>query len=289
MRLRFCETLFALLFIIIPVIVKSQSITLANAFAHNDYRHKHPLLDAEKNGYTHIEADVFLHDNKLVVAHINPFFKGKRTLENLYLKPLFEQVSNNYGQVYEGYDKPVTLMIDIKTDAKKTYAEISKVLEKYRPMLSSYEDGKVTYGAVTIVISGHKPYDVIQNEQSRLVFIDEDLRKASRDSAITSNVFTMASCKYSKLLKWKGSGTISDHEKQRLCNYVSIAHKNGEQVRLWASPDNKAVWKEMLSCGVDLINTDKLVALKNFLTSAPRNSVSATPVSTQPANAVSGF
>jgi hypothetical protein len=266
LRPDFKRALFVFLIFISPLIVKSQVITLANGFAHNDYLHKHPLLDAESNGYTHIEADVFLHNNKLIVAHINPYFKGKRTLENLYLIPLFEQVGKNNGHVYAGSDQPVTLMIDIKSDANKTYAELQQVLEKYRPMLSRYNNGNVSMRAVTIVLSGHKPYNVIKNEQSRLAFIDEDLRKSAKDSAI-NNVFTMASCKYSKLLKWKGTGNISKREEQRLCSYVSIAHKNGEQVRLWASPDNQAVWKEMLSCGVDLINTDKLVALKNYLIS----------------------
>jgi hypothetical protein len=198
------------------------------------------------------------------VAHIDPYFKGKRTLENLYLTPLFEQVSNNNGQVYAGYDQPVTLMIDIKSDAKKTYAALKPLLEKYRSILSSDDNGKVSTRAVTIVLSGHKPYDIIKSEQSRLAFIDEDLRKSPKDTT-TNNIYAMASCKYSKLLKWKGSGNISAREKSRLCAYVTSAHKNGEQVRLWASPDNKAVWTEMLSCGVDLINTDKLVLLKNFL------------------------
>lgn len=271
MQLFFSKVLFVLLLFVTPLAVKSQSIMLANAFAHNDYRHKRPLLDAETNGYTHIEADVFLHRNKLVVAHINPYFKGKRTLEKLYLAPLFEQVAKNNGQVYEGYDKPITLMIDIKSDAKKTYAELKPILEKYSSMLSSYNNGKVTLGAVTIVLSGHKPYDIIKDEQSRYAFIDEDLRKTSRDTSAINNIFTMASCKYSKLLKWKGTGIISEREKQRLCNYVSLAHKNGQQVRLWASPDNKAVWNEILSCGVDLINTDKLVVLKNFLVSRAIN------------------
>ncbi len=266
----FKRALFVFLIFISPLIVKSQVITLANGFAHNDYLHKHPLLDAESNGYTHIEADVFLHGNKLVVAHINPYFKGKRTLENLYLEPLLEQVGKNNGHVYAGSDQPVTLMIDIKSDADKTYAELQQVLEKYRTMLSSYNNGTVSTRAVTIVLSGHKPYNVIKNEQNRLVFIDEDLQKSAEDTAV-NNVFTMASCKYSKLLKWKGTGNISKREEQRLCSYVSIAHKNGEQVRLWASPDNQAVWKEMLSCGVDLINTDKLVALKNFLISSNGN------------------
>jgi hypothetical protein len=250
--------------VIAPVMAQSQSITLANGFAHNDYRHKRPLLDAENNGYTHVEVDVFLHRNKLVVAHINPFFKGKRTLENLYLIPLFEKISNNNGRFYEGYDKPITLMIDIKSNGKKTYAKLKPLLEKYRSILTSYDSSTVSNRAVTIVLSGNKPYNILRKEESRLAFIDKDLNKKSTDTTV-SNIYTMASCKYSKLLKWKGSGSISEKEKQRLLNYVSVAHQNGEQVRLWGSPDNKAVWKEMLNCGVDLINTDKLVPLRNFL------------------------
>ena len=57
----------------------AQSTPLLNAFAHNDYCHKHPLYDALENGFTSIEADIFLKDGKLIVAHIFPYFKGKRT------------------------------------------------------------------------------------------------------------------------------------------------------------------------------------------------------------------
>ena len=178
------------LFFLLPLVSNAQSITLANGFAHNDYRHKRPLFDAENNGYTHIEADVFLHDNRLVIAHINPYFKKNRTLENLYLLPLFEQVQANNGSVYEGHREPVTLMIDIKTNAKKTYEALQNVLEKYRPMLSSYDDGVVTTRAVTIVLSGHKPYDDVKAAKNRLVFIDEDLRKVARDTV--ANVARMA-------------------------------------------------------------------------------------------------
>lgn len=257
------KVVFIALLFLCPLLAAAQSVTLTNGFAHNDYRHKRPLLDAETNGYTHIEADVFLHDGRLVVAHINPYFKKKRTLENLYLAPLLEQVTANNGSVYAGSNETVTLMVDIKTDARKTYDALKPVLEKYKDMLSSYDNGVVTTRAVTIVLSGHKPYDDVKTAGNRLVFIDEDLRKVSRDTV--ANIARMASCKYSKLLKWKGNGCISPREKQRLLSYVSLAHKNGDQVRLWASPDNKAVWKEILSCGVDLINTDKLATLKDFL------------------------
>ena len=41
----------------------------------------------------------------------------------------------------------------------------------------------------------------------------------------------------------------------------------GEKVRLWASPEKKIVWDELLKCGVDLINTDRLATLRKYLNS----------------------
>ena len=245
---------------------KAQSIPLLNGFAHNDYRHKHPLFDALDNGFTNIEADIFLKNNKLIVAHVFPYFKGKRTLENLYFKPLSERIAQNNGKVYENYNKPVILMIDIKTSADNTYEALKPLLEKYSSMLTRLEDGKIVYGAITVVLSGHKPYDMIGNEQDRLAFIDEDLRKVSRDTTMT-NMFTMASCKYSRLLRWDGKGIFPESERTRLCTFVAIAHRMGEKVRLWASPEKKVVWDELLKCGVDLINTDRLVTLRRYLSS----------------------
>ncbi|RYD86744.1 MAG: hypothetical protein EOP54_29910 [Sphingobacteriales bacterium] len=246
-----------------------QNIPLTNAFAHNDYWHKHPLYDALQNGYTHIEADVFLVNGKLVVAHFFPFFRKKRTLEKLYLQPLLEQISKN-GQVFEGYNTPVTLMVDIKTNAEDTYTALKPLLEKYRSILSSYEDGQVHYRMVTIVLSGHKPYNMIKSEQNRLAFIDEDLKKIGTDSAMTE-VYPMASCKYKSLVKWRGKGAIPIAEKKRLSAYVNAAHRMGKKVRLWGSPEDKAVWEELLNCGVDLINTNDLVTLKDFLTTSFAN------------------
>lgn len=244
--------------------VCSQSIPLPNAFAHNDYCHPHPLIDALESGYTNIEADIFLERDKIIVAHVNPFFRISRTLETLYLKPLYDRIVKNNGQVYKGYDRQVILMIDVKTGAKNTYNALKPLLEKYKSMLSRYDHGAVTQGAITVVLSGHKPYKIIKSEETRLAFIDEDLRKTASDTT-TANVYMMSSCKYSKLLKWTGNGSMPEYERKRLCNYVDMAHKYRKKVRLWASPENDIVWEALLKCGVDLINTDKLVTLKNFL------------------------
>jgi len=256
-------TLFVLLLFSLSK-VHCQSIPLLNGFAHNDYLHPHPLFDALENGYTNIEADIFLKGGRLIVAHIDPFFKKNRTLETLYLKPLAERIAANNGQVYRGYNTPVILMIDVKTGADNTYRALKALLERYRPILSSYNHGHVFGGKITVVLSGHKPYKMIKSEDSRLAFIDEDLQQVFQDTAAV-DVYKMASCKYSKLLEWRGEGAIPPTEEATLCSYVAIAHKFGKKVRLWASPENDAVWRELLKCGVDLINTDKLADLKNFL------------------------
>jgi hypothetical protein len=258
------KTLIFVLWLFSLQTVLAQSIPLPNAFAHNDYCHEHPLFDALKNGYTNIEADIFLEEGDLIVAHINPFFRSDKTLEALYLKPLSECIAKNNGQVYKGYSDPVILMIDIKTGAGNTYKALKVLLEKYRSILSSYDHGKVLRRAVTVVLSGHKPYKMIKNEENRLAFIDEDLRRTGMDTTAT-NVYTLSSCKYSKLLKWTGQGDFPKEERKKLCDYVKMAHRFGKKVRLWASPEKNTVWRELLNCGVDLINTDKLVALKDFL------------------------
>jgi glycerophosphoryl diester phosphodiesterase len=248
----------------------AQNIPLDNAFAHNDYQHKRPLFEAINNGYTYIEVDVYIHKNRLVVTHVLPAIHHHRTLEGLYLQPLADYVQKNNGEVYPGYTAPVTLMIDIKSDPDKTYQLLKPLLEKYRTLLCGYQNGLVQTGAVRIVLSGHKPYTMLRDDQNRLAFLDEDLRKINRDTT-TDDMLAMASCKYSKLLKWKGTGLFSLRERARLSAYVDQAHRCGAKVRLWSSPDNQAVWKQLLQCGVDLINTDKLARLKDFLKSDNAN------------------
>lgn len=240
----------------------SQSIILSNGYAHNDYWHKRPLLDALEKGFTYVEADVFLKGDKLVVAH---YFLSKknRTLEDLYLKPLLEHVEENQKNEHLTIDYPITLMIDIKSKANKTYEALALLLNKYKSILSVYENGQLITKGVTIILTGHKPNNILTT--NRLVFMDDNLKRLENDS--TNNYYKTASCKYSNLIHWKGKGSIPETDRQRLEYYVVKAHLQGKKVRLWASPENKAVWAELLKCDVDLINTDKLGALRSFLIS----------------------
>lgn len=228
-------------------------------YAHNDYLHKTPLFEALSNGYTNIEADVFLFKDSLVVAHWFPYLKGNRTLESLYLAPLSQLFRDNPDFIIP----PITLVIDIKSSPQKTYFALRSLLEKYTSILSSVNGRVYKQGRVNIVLTGNKPaVYLISHEANRLVMLDDML-----DQVLTGNqnhLFAMASCKYSKVLHWTGKSRIPAKEKTKLLNLVKIAHSQGKKVRLWASPENENVWNELLNCGVDYINTDKLVKLKDF-------------------------
>lgn len=244
--------------------LNAQPIPLSNAYAHNDYWHKRPLFDALENGFTYLEADIYLKKGNLIVAHLLPNKKSKRTFEALYLKPLLRRINANPEVNTRLFN--VTLMIDIKSGADKTYATLLPLLEKYKSILSTFENDVFTKRNVTIIITGHKPTDCIKLNKYKIAFIDEDLMQTGSDSSL--NTYITASCKYSNLLSWKGEGPIPEKERQRLLLYVLHAHAFGRKVRLWASPENSIVWQELLDCNVDLINTDRLKELRAFLISS---------------------
>jgi hypothetical protein len=52
---------------------------LKHAHAHNDYLHPRPLDDALAHGFTSVEADVFLVDGDLLVAHTRSEIQSDRT------------------------------------------------------------------------------------------------------------------------------------------------------------------------------------------------------------------
>lgn len=236
---------------------------LPNGFSHNDYWRKRPLFDALQNGYTWVEADVYVRRKRLVVTHMLPFFKRHRTLDRLYLEPLLTG-KDRRGDVLP--DVPVTIMVDIKSKSRRTYRALDALLEKYQSIVTSCDSGIITRRKVTVIVSGKKPVNLIRSQQCRRVFLDEDLRRGDRDSCIAS-VSLMASCRYSRLLRWTGKGEMPQEERIRLCSYVQTAHRYDEKVRLWAAPENAQVWKALLECGVDLINTNQLVKLRTFLQS----------------------
>jgi len=241
----------------------SETTPLPRAHAHNDYAHTRPLLDALRHGFTSVEADVFLVDGKLLVAHtrVELAFR-KRTLEELYLDPLLKLVRKNKGRVYpEGAG--FTLLVDFKNEGEATWLVLQRVLENYAEMLTVVRGGKVEKNAVTVIISGDRPESAIADSKVRFAGIDG--RLSDLDSTSPAHLLPLISDRWTKHYKWRGDGEMPAVERRKLRDIVTRAHAKGRRVRFWATPENEALWKELNDAGVDHINTDQLARLKKFL------------------------
>jgi hypothetical protein len=225
------------------------------------------LYDALDHGFTSVEADVHLVDRKLLVAHDPEDVEEDLTLQSLYLDPLRERVRENGGRVYAGGPQ-FTLLIDVKTDAEETYAALRQVLEEYEPMLTVFgPDGRVD-GAVVVIISGNRAREAMAGEEVR--YAGYDGRLDDLGSGAPSTFIPLISDKWTAHFMWQGRGPMSESERQRLRDIVETAHAQGQRVRFWATPDDRsearqAVWGELVAAGVDLINTDDLEGLQQFL------------------------
>ncbi|MER7107191.1 phosphatidylinositol-specific phospholipase C/glycerophosphodiester phosphodiesterase family protein [Streptomyces sp. NPDC000229] len=242
---------------------------LRRAHAHNDYLHRRPLHDALAHGFTSVEADVFLVDGELLVAHEPAQLDPTRTLRSLYLDPLAARVEANRGSVYAGHRRPVHLLIDIKADGVAAYRELHRQLTAHRRMLSSCVNGTVRTGAVTAVVSGDRAARAPMEAQGlRYAFYDGRLDDLG--TAAPAALVPLVSSNWTHTFRWQGTGPFPDAERAALHRLVTTAHREGRRLRFWATPDapgpaRDAVWAELLTARVDHINTDDLAGLARFL------------------------
>ena len=247
----------------------AQTRTLTRAHAHNDYAHPRPLFDALAARFGSIEADVFLVDGKLLVAHERKTLTPEKTLEALYLEPLRARIAANRGSVY-GDGVGVTLLIDVKTEAAATYAVLHRVLAGYAEMVTRYDNGEVKPGAISVIISGNRARAAM--EQATLRYAAMDGRLGDLDTPLSApSLIPLVSDTWAKLSSWRGDGPLPEADREKIKTRVQQAHAQGRRLRLWAAPDTPAAWEILDACGVDLINTDRLKELAAYLEkNAPR-------------------
>jgi len=244
-------------------IVSAEDVApLSQAHSHNDYLHERPLLDALEYGFCSVEADVFLVDGELLVGHSRTELRPSRTLEALYLAPLRERVAENRGRVYP--DGPTfTLLVDIKSDAESTYVAIRKTLHQYGDIVTTIRNGQIEEKAVTVILSGNRAAEKIAADPIRLAAIDG--RLADLGTTRASDLVPLISDRWTSHFTWHGDGSMPLAERQKLHDIVRQAHQAGRRVRFWATPDEPAVWRELIRAEIDLINTDDLAGLQMFL------------------------
>ena len=149
----------------------TQSLGLERAHAHNDYEHDRPLFDALDHNFKSVEADIWLVDGELIIAHdpedVPQAVQEGRTLRSLYLEPLQTVVTQNGGSVYRGDPDYFTLLIDIKSEAASTYLALHEELRHYKQMLTRFAPRGVRDSALTTIVSCNSPRELMQQQRLR--------------------------------------------------------------------------------------------------------------------------
>ncbi|HEU4811895.1 MAG TPA: glycerophosphodiester phosphodiesterase family protein [Nocardioides sp.] len=245
-----------------------QAQPLPQAHAHNDYEHTRPLRDALDHGFTSVEADVWLVDGQLLVAHDRADVVPGRTLEELYLSPLEARRQMNGGTEYPGWNGTFQLLVDVKSDAMTTYAAVDEALRNHPGLMTRFVDGATQKGAVTAVISGNRDRAGMLAQPVR--YAGYDGRLSDLDSQAPASFMPLVSDNWTNNFTWNGTGPMPAAEEQKLRDIVAKAHQHGYRLRFWATPDTPgaardAVWRTLVDAGVDHVNTDDLDGLQQFL------------------------
>src|SRR5258708_17349347 len=235
---------------------------LTNVHAHNDYEHKRPLFDALEHGFCSVEADIHLVEGQLLVAHSRSQVKTEGTLEALYLNPLRERVQKYGGRVFLNGPE-FMLLIDVKGDWHATYPVLRDKLKQYTDILTSFHQGAKQTNAVLAIITGNRSKTMFDGEAVRYAALDGAL--SDLDSAEPADFIPWISSDWTQTFKWRGSGSFTESERLKLREILRKAHERGRKVRFWGAPDQPVFWEEMLTDGVDLINTDDLEGAQKFL------------------------
>ncbi len=252
-----------LLFLLAPTLWAAAPAVLVQAHAHNDYEHARPLLDALDHRFGSIEADVWLVDGELRVAHDLKNTQPARTLAALYLEPLRERVAKNGGRVFRD-GPPVVLLIDVKSEAVSTYAALHIVLQRYAAILTTWRAGVIETKAITVIISGNRAIKDMTDQPVRFAAVDG--RSGDLETNPPAALVPLVSENWQKIFKWRWDGSIPAPDRAVLDAFVARAHAQGRKVRFWNTPDRPEAWRVLREARVDIIGTDDLARLAIFLT-----------------------
>ena len=251
--------LFFISFLISQNIFNQQVVKPAHS--HNDYLNKKPLYSALENQFKSIEVDVFLLNSKLYVGHSWLQLRKNKTIQSLYLEPLWVEYKNNNGKIYNNGES-LYLLVDIKTSAEKTYKALKTILHKYKPMLTAVISDSLINRPLTIILSGNRPYIKKSDSKDRFVFIDGRHSDISKNKP--NNIMPIISMSWLDHFTWAGVGEMKIEETLVLKKIINDVHIENKLIRFWASPDNSNSWSKLRSEGVDLINTDKIKQYSNY-------------------------
>lgn len=257
MRIINYYALIAVLFISINSTAQTP-LSYNRGHSHNDYHQNIPLLTAYYAGMGSIEADVFLRNGELFVAHEAAEISAEATLKKLYLEPLASFYRKNGNQAYKDSTHSLQLVVDIKQDHKNVIAQLIKELSSYGDIFKSDRNVK----AIRIVLSGDMPLPVEFKNYPDYISFDGRPKTAYTDEQLKR--IAMISDDLKSYTTWNGKGTPTKNDEERLRTVIEKAHQQQKPFRFWASQDSPNTWIVLEKLGADWINTDHPEQLREF-------------------------
>ena len=253
------KSLFPFLFFIgifsVQLSAQKKNYTVSNAHAHNDYMHPAPFHTAFDAGFGSIEADVYPMDGVLYVAHNKKDIQPQRTLTDLYIRPLLNELAKDSS-------RQLKLLIDVKEHYKVSLEILLNEIEplqKYLVTKSTTNKNK----PVIILITGNRPPPGEYENYPDYIYFDDDLRlKHSPEEWERVGQVSLSFKRYSN---WNGNDEIGNLDKKLLQNVIDSVHYSGKTIRFWEAPDNENSWQLQMELGADLIGTDKIEVLAALL------------------------
>lgn len=231
---------------------QKQSYTVADAHSHNDYKNNIPFLRAYEKGFGSIEADVFAVNGQLMVAHDKKDITASRSLKNLYINPLIEKFKRDS-------QRQLRLLIEIKEDHK---AILPLVIKELKP-LEQYFSYPGHPGRLSIVMTGAVPPPAEFSNYPDWISFDVDHLDGFNPEQWKR--IGLVSFPFGKYMKWNGKGVLNKEEISRIKAGIDSVHNAGKKIRFWETPDTKSSWLALIRLGVDVIGTDKIEELGDFL------------------------
>jgi alkaline phosphatase len=229
--------------------------TIANTHSHNDYEQPVPFWTAYNAQFGSIEADIFLVDGRLMVAHDSNELALRRTLEEYYVKPLSARIEKNHGHPYADTNRRLQILIDVKADSTAVLDALIALLRKYPNLVST--------PSLTWVISGNRPDPSLYASYPPFIAFDGILLHDYSPAALSRIV--MMSDDLHDYTHWGGSGSIPPADKRRILSAIAWSHALHLPVRFWDAPDFPNAWGQLMELRVDFINTDHIRQLADYL------------------------
>ncbi|KAF5355332.1 hypothetical protein D9758_006050 [Tetrapyrgos nigripes] len=275
--------------------INATPVPAQKVHSHNDYLQTVPLFTALDNGVTSVEADLWLHDGNLFVAHKENEIDASKTFDSVYIQPLVKLIDEQtYGDLFTR-DNPLQLLVDFKSDGDElsfsfsshqtlfifSFSSFSPILAALEPLrskgyLTTFKDSVYTQSFVTAVGTGNTPLDKVLASNPRDLFFDAPLTdiaaKPPAEGLVWSKeIAPLASADLKDavgILNWLAAqvGIVTSGTKNALNKLVGDAHQlDGVKSRLYGTPNLDCVTIAFIKEGLDWINADDLRHVKDLL------------------------